>query len=125
MQKLTRQRNDNHSTELGVWLRQQKEIDSSLGYVASNIDYIWSNYKTGEWMLIEEKRHMSDITYCQKNLFKKLRLAIQDKLFKGFHLVQFENTGPDDGKIYLNRKEITKESFIKFLQFKGAPYDAN
>jgi hypothetical protein len=70
-------------------------------------------------MLIEEKRYMGDCRFPQKTQFKKLLKNIRkSELFKGFHLVQFENTSPDDGKIFLDRKEITKEQLIKFLQFK-------
>ena len=63
---MTRQRNDSHSTEFGIWLRVQPQIDSSLGFLASNIDYCWTNYKTGEWMFIEEKRYNTAIKYCLK-----------------------------------------------------------
>jgi len=53
---MTKPRFDDKSTEFGLWLRNQKEIDSGLGYITSNLDYIWRNYNTGDWMLIEEKR---------------------------------------------------------------------
>jgi len=54
---MTKRRNDSHSTEYGLWLRDEPSIDSSLGYVATNIDYIWRNYKTGDWMIKKEKRY--------------------------------------------------------------------
>jgi len=53
---MTKRRNDSHSTEYGLWLRDEPSIDSSLGYVATNIDYIWRNYKTGDWMIQEGKK---------------------------------------------------------------------
>ena len=112
---MTRQRNDGHSTEFGLWLRKQPEIDSKLGFVTTNLDYIWENYKTGQWMLIEEKRCMADLSYSQGKQIKKLVDSIKDKNFKGFYLIQFENLSPEDGKIYLNHKEITKLELIKFL----------
>lgn len=116
---MTRQRYDKHSTEFGLWLRNQSEIDSKLGFVATNIDYIWENYKSGYWMLLEEKRFMGEPSYAQKKQFKKLYHNIKkDNLFKGFHFVQFENTSPEDGKIYLDRKEISKERLIYFLKMK-------
>lgn len=119
MTKPTRKRNDKHSTEFGLWLREQKEISSNIGYIATNLDYIWENYKTGEWMLIEEKRYKADVTKCQKTQYKNLFKNItKSKYFKGIHLLQFEKTSPEDGKIFLNRKEITKEQLINFLQFK-------
>jgi hypothetical protein len=117
---MTKKRNDNHSTEFGLWLREQEKIDSSLGFVTTNIDYIWENYKTGDWMLLEEKRFMGDCPFSQKSQFKRLadKLAfLADKKYKGFHLIQFEKTNPEDGKIFLDRKQITKEKLILFLQF--------
>lgn len=122
---MTKLRNDLHSTEFGLWLRGQlllqtdvSCIDSKLGYVTTNIDYIWENYKTGDWMFIEEKRYMSGCGFSQKNQFIKLNSKIKDKSYHGFHLLQFEKTSPEDGKIYLDNKEITKEKLLKFLSFK-------
>lgn len=44
------------STEFGLWLRRQEKIKSEDGFVATNLDYVWHNYETGLWMIIEEKR---------------------------------------------------------------------
>lgn len=140
---MTTTRKDSHSTEFGLWLRNQKQeisicphcgqetrkdagkwrdpdpLDSGLGFVTTNIDYVWRNYKTGDWMLLEEKRFMSDVRRWQKELFvlvdKGCRLLM--KHYKGFHLLVFEKTNPEDGKIFLDRKEVTKEDLIKFLRF--------
>ena len=117
---MTKKRNDDHSTEFGLWLREQPVIDSKLGYVTTNIDYLWENYKTGEWMLIEEKRYMAEPSYSQKKQFIKLYQCLKglkNRKYRGFHFLQFEKTNPDDGKIYLNKKEITKEQLIEFLKF--------
>ena len=116
---MTRQRYDNHSTEFGLWLRAQSEIDSSLGYVTTNIDYVWKNYRTGEWMFIEEKRYMGKVSRNQREIFKNLNtLAKHDPLYKGYHMIQFERTGPDDGRIFIDRKEVTLHQLIDFLRFK-------
>lgn len=115
---MTRQRNDSHSTEFGMWLREQPSIDSQLGYVATNIDYMWTNYKTGDWMLIEEKRYGSDVSFCQRDLMQRLHnVCLPDKQYKGIHLIVFENTSPADGKIWLDRQEITPEQLVAFLRF--------
>jgi hypothetical protein len=117
---MTLQRKDNHSTEFGIWLRQQKEIDSSLGYVATNIDFLWKNYKNGLWMFIEEKRYGSQPKEWQRKIFKMLNaICSVNPLNKycGFHLIVFEKTSPDDGKIYLDNNEITRDYLLKFLQF--------
>ena len=115
---MTRKRIDEHSTEFGLWLREQKEIDSGLGFITTNLDYIWCNYKTGEWMLIEEKRYGGKLTYSQQQLLNKLdKLCQADKLYKGFHKLVFENTNPDDGKIWLDGKLISKTELLIFLRF--------
>lgn len=115
---MTRKRNDSHSTEFGLWLREQPEIDSGLGYVCTNVDYMWRNYKTGQWMLIEEKRHGSQVKKWQQSMFDILNwCGKQHPRFCGFHTIVFENTGPEDGKIYLDGIYITKAELIDFLKF--------
>lgn len=116
---MTQKRYDNHSTEFGLWLREQKEIDSKLGYITTNIDYLWQNYKTGLWMLIEEKRYMSFPKKWQHGLFKTIHKSINCKnnKYKGIHLLQFEKTSPEDGRIFLDTKEISVKELIKFLKF--------
>ena len=117
---MTAPRIDNHSTEFGLWLREQKEIDSELGHVATNIDYMWQNYKNGNWMLIEEKRHNAQVKFWQQRMFDILNwCGKHHPRFKGFHIIVFEDTSPDDGTIYLNGKEITKRQLIKFLRFEA------
>ncbi len=135
---MTRQRNDKYSTEFGLWTRGQLEgqtnvdiIDSDNGYIATDLDYIWANYKKKGFMLIEEKRYKSKMSYSQNNLFKMIDTIIKTfqrfvylylgYVYKGFHLITFENTNPDDGKIYINNTEVTTEELIDFLAFKSSP----
>jgi len=114
---MTRKRIDSHSTEFGLWIREQKEVDSSLGYLATNIDFMWTNYKTGLWMLIEEKRYNSKPKFWQQKMFEVINAVCKlDKNYCGFHLIVFENTSPDDGKIFIDNNEVSKEYLIQFLQ---------
>jgi hypothetical protein len=113
----TMKRKDDHSTEFGLWLREQESIDSGLGYITSNLDYIWKNYNTGEWMLIEEKRYNTPIKLWQENLFKALdKILTGSKGYRGWHLLKFENTNPEDGKIWLDHKLVTKDELLIFLR---------
>lgn len=117
---MTIQRNDGGKwgTPFGHWLRNQPRLDSSDGFVATDIDYLWSNYKTGEWMLIEEKCRMAYPNRNQKELLLHLRKACKhDPLFRGLHLLQFEAETPDDGRIFWNKHELTKEGLITILRF--------
>jgi len=115
---MTRRRYDKNSTEFGLWLRKQSELDSKLGYVATNIDYVWRNYKTKKFMIIEEKRHNGDITLAQKQIFGIINFVCKKHPnYKGFHLLKFENTNPEDGKMYWDDKEISKKELIRILKF--------
>jgi len=115
---MTRQRNDNHSTEFGLWLRVQPEIQSNLGFAATNIDYMWCNFKRDKWMFLEEKRFMSPLSYSQKMLFDRMKNACKDDpTFCGLHFLQFENTSPEDGKTYWNGAEISRDELITMLRF--------
>lgn len=120
---MTRKRNDGHSTEFGLWLREQHEIDSALGFVTTNLDYIWENYKTGKWMYIEEKRHGCTPTFSQAKQFVHVDKCVLDENYCGFYVLIFENTSPDDGRIWLyginhrlDRREITREQLLAFLR---------
>lgn len=103
------------------WLRDQEELDSSLGYVATNIDYMWSNHKTGRWIFLEEKRYMALPTDSQRKLFEEVDAAAQTRPgYGGFWILTFEKTNAEDGRIWLYRLnetggEITKEQLLRFL----------
>ena len=118
---MTQQRRDSNSTEFGIWLRQQEEIDSRLGFTTTNIDYMWINYKNNYWMLIEEKRYGKMPNYYQIEAYMLVDKASKaDEKYKGFHVLVFEKTSPDDGGIYFDGKFITTIDLLEFLQFKKA-----
>ena len=115
---MTQQRRDNHSTEFGVWLRKQREIDSGDGYTTTNVDYVWRDYKRDLWMLIEEKRYGYMPKPTQISIFKLLDSGAKNIAnYRGFHLLVFIETNPDDGKIVLDGNEITRQELLTFLQF--------
>lgn len=115
---MTKDRTYEGSTEFSLWLRKQTELDSHLGYSASDIDFMWFNRQSKKWMLIEEKRYGWFPSKDQRQMFKIINKACaNDKNYRGYHLLVFENTNPDDGLIHLNNKDISKEDLLKFLQF--------
>lgn len=108
---MTSQRRDHHSTEFGLYLRTIRKLDSKMGYQATNLDYIWRNYRTGQWMLIEEKRYKAEMKQWQRETFQVLDAAIRasgDFNYRGFVFLQFERTCPSDGRIWWNGKEVTE-----------------
>ena len=115
---MTQKRRDNYGTEFSDWLREQPEIDSSLGFVATNIDYFWTNYKSGLWMLIEEKRHKQLPKFYQSKAFKIVdKSARLSSTYRGFHILVFSHTCPDDGPMFLDDKFISRADLFEFLRF--------
>ncbi len=127
---MTTQRRDNNGTPFGVWLRKQHEIESKLGFITTDIDYIWKNFVTNEWMLIEEKRYGKTPTRPQLNCLSQIDTYLKaSKLYRGYFVMVFEKTTPDDGAIQIGRVKnsyelklnaIGKEEFITFLRFESA-----
>lgn len=114
---MTQQRRDNNSTEFGIWLRQQKALSSSLGYVGTNLDYIWENRLLGRWMLIEEKRNRAQPLFYQVRNFERIdRLCRRDPAYAGLYYVVFENTCPDDGRVWINKKLASAQTLMRLLK---------
>ena len=104
------------TTEFSGWLRKQEQIDSKIGFITSDIDYVWNNYNTGKWCFIEEKRYMAKPEFPQRKIFKMLnKVAKCDPNYRGFHLIQFERTSPEDGNVYIDNKLVSKEQLIDWL----------
>lgn len=117
---MTKQRifHDGKYSDFSEWLRKQPEISSEIGFVTTDIDFLWRNYKTGIWMILEEKTHGGIVERWQGEFLQLLdRLGAHDPLYKGVYLVRFENTTPDNGRVMVNKRLLTRQEFLKFLRF--------
>lgn len=110
---------DGKDSDFSAWLRLQPEIDSKTeGFITTDIDYLWKNYKTGEWMILEEKTHGAIVPRWQGEFLQLIdKLGAYDKKYKGLYLVRFENTSPDNGRVMVNKRLLSRIEFIKFLRF--------
>ena len=71
-------------------------------------------------MLIEEKRHMSTLSFSQKSSFKILHGmcetgTFEDYKYCGFHKLVFQNTSPKDGRIWYDDIEIPEEKLLEIF----------
>jgi hypothetical protein len=141
---MTIQRKHKGGTPFTEWIRNEEpRLDSSLSYNATDIDLIWEHKNTdnwmiftevmempewqmydddeedGEFMLCEEKTGFSKLSKSQERIILRIdRLCQADPMYRGRHLIRFENTKPTDGKIWVDEKEVSYEQFICFLEFK-------
>lgn len=109
------------SLEFSRWIRENLP-DSQTGLCVTNIDWVFYNWRTKKLMLCEEKTHMAKLSKWFEMLISyviepALRAfcryhAIQ---YKGYHLIQFDGTSPDDGKIFVNGKLMDKKAFTSWI----------
>jgi hypothetical protein len=90
--------------------------------MATDMDFILYNYKTKNMVILEVKTRNSDIKEWQRifcsNLHKWILKGIDsDWTFHGVWLLQFEKDSFLNGKVYLNRNEISEIELINKLSF--------
>lgn len=113
-----------YHTKFSRWIREQKKLDSKLGYTTTDIDYIWTNFKNDKFCIIEEKCRLSEMRFSQEKILKRLHeLFKNDENYCGFYIIKFEHEFPeDDGQIYIQNYDdgqnikITKAELIYFLE---------
>lgn len=105
-------------TPHSLWLREQPDIDSKFGYNTCDIDYVWSNGLF--YLVMEEKRFMAKMSKKQNDLYKIIHNDSKNNImYKGCHIIQFENTTPDDGKVFIDGNEVSRNTYIKWLRFEA------
>jgi len=117
-------RNDEHSTEFGLYLRKLRYPLSSAVCDAQNLDFIWHNYRENWFILIEEKRYGSKSSFAQRDthgmisqLLEKAsgcqvwtaKRTLKKKEYRGYYLIQFQNTSPEDSSWYLINDCVFKD----------------
>lgn len=99
-----------------------------------DIDFVLFNYLTGDLMTIEAKERKGIVRMPQadtQNVLRQLlmlssgatvqtRKGLRQIKYHGHHLIQFQNSNPDDGWIKIDGKTVTKKELITFLNF-GRP----
>ncbi len=97
--------------------------EANEGFTAVDFDWILRNHKKRTFALIEVKTHNGLKTYAQTIIFKEIDTMLRASAktaanyhYIGFFNLTFEVTSFDNGKAYLNDKEITKDYFYKWLK---------
>jgi hypothetical protein len=111
------------TSQFMTWLRAQQSLDSKLGYVATDIDCVWRDYRRKLVMLLECKCRQSTVPYGQHQTLRILHQALRIGMpligwqYKGTHLIQFERESPTDGRIWIDGTEVDQAGLLKFLSF--------
>lgn len=133
---MTRLRNDDRGTAFGDWLRteHQKEIGSHT-FCATDIDYVWHNYKDNWFIIIEEKRYggmtnepaeraQSDTQGILHQLLQAssgkqvvTMRGIREADYRGYYKIVFSGEGPaDSDKCIVNGKCVNRLTLLHLLE---------
>ena len=119
---MTRQENTGiRPLDFSAWVRTNLP-DSSTGYLVSDLDFIFYNYKTKKIALCEIKTRNKGINTWQGKLFEFLDSCIKkglppDWTYLGFFLIRFEHTFFSDGLVFLNGQPSSEEEIKLKLSF--------
>lgn len=105
--------------DFSQWIRL-KLPDSASGFSVSDLDFILWNWKTKKIMLLEIKTRSAKPRYNQRNMWKLIHKWIKNGIdtdwkYLGFNLIVFEHTSFEDGKCFINNKEISEPELINIL----------
>ncbi len=110
---------------MSEWIR--KNLPSSTRpscFTTYDVDFVLRNYSTNRLAFVEMKCYQCEPAYGQRLTMElideSMRLGILARnehygiksmqwTWCGYWLLQFENTKPDDGRIWLNSYELTEE----------------
>ncbi|MGI0081047.1 MAG: hypothetical protein ACRECH_15670, partial [Nitrososphaerales archaeon] len=115
-------------TDFSIWVRNQSELESNK-YRLSIHDRDWviergidPRYGQALAMIIEEKTRLAQVPLQQLAMLRKFHeMCMSDLRWRGSHILQFENTSPENGRIYLDGSRLDTEELIKFIRFEMAP----
>jgi hypothetical protein len=110
-----------HDMFFSRWIRANLK-DSYKGYRCYDIDFVLWDKKKKQLRIIELKSFNKELKPDHKlmlQLFHTQFAKGMDKgwQYKGLHLITFEKNTFDEGKVYLNKKEINESELIHFLNF--------
>jgi hypothetical protein len=114
-----------------------ENLPDKKAFFVSDLDLIIRDARNDKEhiMLIEVKRYMGKVAICQQSTFDILHKLINAGLhqlryqvncknevphnikYHGFHLLQFEKSSFEDGKVYFDGKEVSEQQLINVLSF--------
>jgi hypothetical protein len=121
-------------SEFSEWIRKygpsSEETEDAVDI--QDIDFVVFSYLTGDLMTIEAKERNGKVKGAQldtQNVLRQLLMyasesstvntkrGIRPIKYHGHHLIQFQNTTPDNGLTKIDGNLVTREDLIKFINF--------
>lgn len=109
-----------NNNEFGDWMRLNLP-SSQTGLCIADFDWLYYNWKTKKFQLVEEKRAKGYVNEWIKRFRKEVLHPAMEEFCKkngikygGYNIVHFEKNGPTDGKIFFGENlgeevEITEQ----------------
>lgn len=110
-----------HDMFFSKWIRANLR-DSYKGFRCYDIDFVLWDKNKKELRIIELKSFNKELKPDHRLMLKLFDNQFRKGMdkgwqYKGLHLITFEKNTFEDGKVYLNKKEINEQELIEFLNF--------
>jgi hypothetical protein len=129
----TPQRKTDHAPDPYLYDLFARILPSPKSFWITDLDLVLRD-RAGNFMIVEVKRRLADLTHNQRTTIavvdKLIKAGVEatggqvtanghtmDVSFKGSHLLQFENTTAEDGRIFWDREEVTLEELARIMSF--------
>jgi hypothetical protein len=93
---------------LGLWFKEQEILDSYSGNNIQDLDFIYENKNTGNYIYMEEKSQGGKLRPWQSQLFAKMAEGNNGKNFRGFWVVWLTGKTPQDGPVSVENIKTQK-----------------
>lgn len=118
-------------TPFSNWLRALPAPLDSSTVSNQNLDYVWHDYRTNRLLTIEEKRHrgasapaqtdthgvVAQMLHAASGMFVQTMRGLRPVEYVGHYVIRFENTSPDDGRLWINGTETSPSVLVALLGF--------
>ena len=108
------------------WIR--RNLTGREGYTVFDIDFVFRDYRRKLLQIVEAKTFRGKLTYLQERVIPDIDSIFEAGIsagkpeagwrWMGYHVVRFENTSPENGRIIWDGKEITREKLIELLEMR-------
>ena len=100
------------------WVRENLP-GGDKGFMVSDIDFVLADFVKKRWMMLELKTYGKEPKERQHKLFVMVDCCIKAVNngweYYGFHLIKFEKSTFEDGKVYFDNKLSSEEEIKRIL----------
>lgn len=109
------------------WIR--RTLTGAKGFTVFDVDFIFRDYERKLLQMVEVKTHEADLSTMQRIALSELALILENGIaagspqlgwrWCGFHVLRFEGTCPQNGRILWDNKLVSEKQLVELLEMRG------